>query len=140
MAREFVAPNQVAASFSHFVTRGVFLTTTLRSFSLSLSSPSIFLFPVSGPHFRSVRPVFFLSTRIKMGIGNIPFPSFTLLLTSDRVVIPGPSYVFRFARLPTPHSQACRETAIMPKVIRILSAYYRFLTNHSKIKPDWQPD
>jgi len=33
------------------------------------------------------------------GVGNFPFPSFTLLLTSDRVIIPGPSYVIRFAPL-----------------------------------------
>ncbi len=30
-----------------------------------------------------------------MGISNIPLPSFTLVLTSDRVIIPGRSMVIR---------------------------------------------
>jgi len=47
--------------------------------------------------FRLSHPHSFGSSCLKMGIGNMPFPSFTLLLTSDRVVIPGPSYVLRFA-------------------------------------------
>ena len=28
-----------------------------------------------------------------MGVANVPFPSFTLVLTSGRVIIPGPSSV-----------------------------------------------
>jgi hypothetical protein len=41
-----------------------------------------------------------------MGIANIPFPSFTFVLTCDRVVIPGPSYVIRLAPLAVMHPQA----------------------------------
>ncbi len=34
-----------------------------------------------------------------MGISNIPFPSFSLVLTSDRVIIPGRSMVIRIEPL-----------------------------------------
>jgi hypothetical protein len=59
-----------------------------------------------------------------MGIANFPFPSFTLLLTSDRVVIPGPSYVIRLAPLVVPHVR--QDT---PTVIETLFARYLLPTN-----------
>ena len=34
-----------------------------------------------------------------MGISNVPFPSFTLVLTSDHVIIPGRSMVIRIEPL-----------------------------------------
>jgi hypothetical protein len=65
-----------------------------------------------------------------MGIANFPFPSFTLLLTSDRVVIPGPSYVIRLAPLVVP--QVTQDT---PTVIETLFARHVLPTNRS-IKAD----
>ena len=49
--------------------------------------------------------LFFIFQTETMSIANIPFPSFTLVLTSDRVVIPGPSYVIRLAPLVVSHPQ-----------------------------------
>lgn len=47
-----------------------------------------------------------------MGIANIPFPSFTFVLTSDYVVIPGPSYVLRLAPLVVLHPQIPQTPAL----------------------------
>jgi hypothetical protein len=60
-----------------------------------------------------------------MGIGNIPFPSFTRLLTSDRVVVPGPSYVLRFAPLV---ASDLHDTAFPSTVSRTLFTRHWFLT------------
>lgn len=65
------------------------LLITSYEFRLSLSStpPTLVRFFVLPPK------------KANMGIANFPFPSFTLALSSERVVIPGPSYVIRIAPL-----------------------------------------
>ena len=95
------------------MTRDVFLTTTLRWFTLSSSLPSP-LISLSGlrPHIPSFRDLIFRQWELAIYLSPR-----SLLLTSDRVVIPGPSYVIRIAPLVASGSQVFRDTPFMPIVI-----------------------
>ena len=80
------------------------------------------------PHVLSIQFALYCSQNWEMGIANIPFPSFTLALTSDRVVVPGPSYVIRLAPLVVSHWHVPRENVFTSTVIHILFVSFPGLT------------
>jgi len=113
-----------ALQIEYTMTRGVYILTTRGFF------PSPLRFCVFPPHIRSIRLIFH-SLNIKMGIANFPFPSFTFVLTSDRVIIPGPSYVIRFAPLVVlHHPRTPQVTALM----MVIGFCWLYLTTNLSIK------